>query len=184
LSIVFKCIGTSSTSNPLTFFDGFGRNPFSLLGVELGGNPFQSSWNPSFRYVPMQGKPTGNQYFQLGDHFGRGLPPFGQVFHPSYKNLGFQVNSFWQLGANKNPRSLFPYSNKPGSTPFRIWNEMQQPRLPFLEALNFVDISKFMNDPMCYDLTCPPVPTKLPLDIPKFEGKASEDHDEHIMIFH
>jgi hypothetical protein len=48
---------------------------------------------------------------------------------------------------------------------------MSQPRLPFLAMLNLPDLSKLMNDPVSHDPTWPPVPTKLPSDIPKFEGK-------------
>jgi hypothetical protein len=29
-----------------------------------------------------------------------------------------------------------------------------------------------------------PIPTKLPLDIPKFEGKNGEDPSEHVTTFH
>ena len=41
-----------------------------------------------------------------------------------------------------------------------------------------------MNDPMKHDATWPPVPTKLPLDIPKFEGKVGKDPWAHITTFH
>jgi hypothetical protein len=41
-----------------------------------------------------------------------------------------------------------------------------------------------MNDPMFHDPTCPPVPTKLALDIPKFEGKTGEDLGDHVTTFH
>jgi len=58
-----------------------------------------------------------------------------------------------------------------------------QPRLLFLATLNFPDHTKLMNDPMFHDLNWPPVPTKLPSDIPKFEGKASEDPRDHVTSF-
>jgi hypothetical protein len=35
-----------------------------------------------------------------------------------------------------------------------------------------------------HDPTWPPVPTKLPLDIPKFEGKNGEDPGDHVTTFH
>jgi hypothetical protein len=41
-----------------------------------------------------------------------------------------------------------------------------------------------MNDPILHDLTWPNIPTKLPRDIPKFEGKTGEDPANHIMTFH
>ena len=41
-----------------------------------------------------------------------------------------------------------------------------------------------MNDPVRHDASWPPVPTKLPSDIPKFEGKFGEDLGAHITTFH
>jgi hypothetical protein len=61
---------------------------------------------------------------------------------------------------------------------------MSQPCLPFLATLNFPDLSRLMNDPVHHDPTCPPIPTKLPSDIMKFEGKNGEDHGDHVTTFH
>jgi hypothetical protein len=61
---------------------------------------------------------------------------------------------------------------------------MSQPRIHFLAILNLSYLSKLMNDPMCHDPTWPSIPTKLPLDIPKFEGKTSEDTSDHVTTFH
>jgi hypothetical protein len=41
-----------------------------------------------------------------------------------------------------------------------------------------------MNDPVSHDPTWPLVPTKLPLDISKFEGKNGEDPNDHVTTFH
>jgi hypothetical protein len=41
-----------------------------------------------------------------------------------------------------------------------------------------------MNDPVRHDPTWPPVPTKLPSDIPKFEGKTGEDLGDRVTTFH
>jgi hypothetical protein len=60
---------------------------------------------------------------------------------------------------------------------------MSQPRLPFLATLNLPYLAKLMNDPMSHDATWPPVPTKLPSDILKFEGKNGEDPG-HVTTFH
>jgi hypothetical protein len=43
--------------------------------------------------------------------------------------------------------------------------------MPYLASLNIPDLSKLMNDPIFHDPTWPNMPTKLPLGIPKFEGK-------------
>jgi hypothetical protein len=61
---------------------------------------------------------------------------------------------------------------------------MLQPSLPFLATLNLPDLSKLMNNLMCHDPTWPPIPTKLPSEILKFEGKNGEDPDDHITTFH
>ena len=41
-----------------------------------------------------------------------------------------------------------------------------------------------MNDSVKHDATWPPIPTKLPSYIPKFEGKFGEDPGDHITTFH
>ena len=61
---------------------------------------------------------------------------------------------------------------------------MAQPRLPFLVTLSFLDLSRLTNDPVSHDPTWPTVPPKLPLDIPKFEGKTGEDPSEHVTTLH
>jgi hypothetical protein len=61
---------------------------------------------------------------------------------------------------------------------------MLQPHLPFLAMLNMLDLSKLMNDPMSHYPTWPLVPTKLPSDIWKFEGKNGDDHGDHVSTFH
>ena len=50
--------------------------------------------------------------------------------------------------------------------------------------LNFLDLSKLMNDPVRHNSSGPLVPTKLPLNIPKFEGKVGDDPRAHVTTFH
>ena len=52
------------------------------------------------------------------------------------------------------------------------WNQMAQPRIPFLATFNFLDLSKFTNDLLSHDLTWLVVPAKVPSNIPNFEGKS------------
>jgi hypothetical protein len=56
--------------------------------------------------------------------------------------------------------------------------------MPYLASLNIPYLSKLMNDPILHDPTWPTMHTKLPLDNPKFEGKAGEYPANHIMTFH
>ena len=58
------------------------------------------------------------------------------------------------------------------------------PRLPFLTTLNLPDLSRLTNDPVAHDPAWMAVPTKLPLDIPKFKGKLGEDMSKHVTTFH
>ena len=48
--------------------------------------------------------------------------------------------------------------------------------------LNLPDLSRLTNDPVSHNLAWPPVPNKLPSDIPEFEGKPREDLSEHVML--
>ena len=70
-----------------------------------------------------------------------------------------------------------PYMNK-GAV-----HRPHHPRLPFLTTLNLLDLSRLTNDPVAHDPAWLAVP-KLPLDIPKFEGKPGEDPSEHVTMFH
>jgi hypothetical protein len=57
-------------------------------------------------------------------------------------------------------------------------------QIPYLDYLNISDLSNLTNDPILHDPTWSEIPTKLPSDIPKFEGKAVEDPTNHVMTFH
>jgi hypothetical protein len=148
-------------------------NPPLSSGFTPGGGQFHTLGNPQPGatlaggniYNPHHNIPTGmvpNQPFM--NQFGGGFYNPGQG-HGAYQNPGWvvipQQQSF--LGA---------------------WGQMPQPHLPFLAMLNFPDLSRLMNDHVHHDLTWPPVPTKIPSDIPKFEGKTGEDPGDHVTTFH
>jgi hypothetical protein len=61
---------------------------------------------------------------------------------------------------------------------------MLQPHLSFLAMLNIPELSRLMNNPMCHDPTCPPIPINLPSDIPKCKGKNGDDPAYHVTTFH
>ena len=46
--------------------------------------------------------------------------------------------------------------------------------LPFMANLNLNDLARLTNDPIRHQKIWPPMPIKLPSDIPKFEGNARE----------
>ena len=58
------------------------------------------------------------------------------------------------------------------------------PQLPFLATLELPDVSKLTNDPILHQPYWPLVSTKVPSDCPKFEGKAREDPQAHVMTYH
>ena len=58
------------------------------------------------------------------------------------------------------------------------------PQLPFLVTLELPDVSKLTNDPILHNPYWPPVPTKIPGYCPKFDGKAGEDPQAHVMTYH
>lgn len=54
------------------------------------------------------------------------------------------------------------------------------PFLPFITILSLLDFNNLINDPLLHDPTWLAMPTKLPSDIPKFEGNPREDPSNHI----
>ena len=41
-----------------------------------------------------------------------------------------------------------------------------------------------MNDPIMYQLFWPPIPHKVPSDIPENDGKLGDDPNNHVMTYH
>jgi hypothetical protein len=63
-------------------------------------------------------------------------------------------------------------------------NPFAPKKLPFLETLELPNFSKLTNDPIRHHFTWPPIPVKIPTDIPKFDGKTGEDPANHITTYH
>jgi hypothetical protein len=57
-------------------------------------------------------------------------------------------------------------------------------KLPFLSTLDLLDLSSILNDLIHHSPQWPAIQAKLPLDIPKFDGKVGEDPNNNIMTFH
>ena len=87
--------------------------------------------------------------------------------------------------AGGNPTFTYGHSGAGPSNPQTgTFSAPVRPKLSFLATVNLLDLSKLMNDPVRHDPSWPPVPTKLPLDIPKFEGKVGEYLGAHATTFH
>ena len=56
--------------------------------------------------------------------------------------------------------------------------------LPFLATLKLPNLFKLTNDPIMHHPSQPPVPIKIPIDNPKFEGKTRDDPTSHITNYH
>jgi len=50
--------------------------------------------------------------------------------------------------------------------------------------LDLPNLSRLTIDPINYLAYWPPMPNKLPNDIPKFEGKLREDPSNHVITYH
>ena len=71
------------------------------------------------------------------------------------------------------------------SQPILPWLDSgENPQFPFLAALDIPDIHKLTNDPINHNSLWPPVPHKIPSDIPKFDGKQGDDPAAHITTLH
>ena len=103
-------------------------------------------------------------------------PPSSPRGQKSASHMGRQLNS--QLGTSQNN----PRSNQNFVSSHVAMASTSQS--PFLAALNLPDLTKLTNDRIAHDPNWPPMPTKLPSDIPNFEGKQAEDPGNHIMTFH
>jgi hypothetical protein len=165
---------------------GQGSNP--ATGMPFWGNAFHNQWNPGQATMPLPTGPAWNNPSQSPQNTMNAQNPMsfmgnqpmmspqmqnpfagqGQGFYP---NPGQQPNFSWQPGASQTPGPFYP-------------GYQQQPKLPFLATLHLPDLTRLLNDPICHDPRWPPMPTKLPSDIPKFEAKPNEDPGDHVTTFH
>jgi hypothetical protein len=157
-------------------------------GMSFWGNSFHSQWNPGQTSMPLPSglawgnpsqSPSNTMNAQNPMSFMGNQPtmspqmqnPYAGQGNGFYQNPGQQKNFSWQPGASQTPG------------PFYLGYQ-QQPKLPFLAMLHLPDLTRLLNDPICHDLRWPPMTTKLPSDIPKFEAKPNEDPGDHMTTFH
>lgn len=57
-------------------------------------------------------------------------------------------------------------------------------KLPLMAMLELPEVSRLTNDPILHLPYWPPFPTKMLSDCPEFEGKAKDDLQAHVMIYH
>jgi len=69
--------------------------------------------------------------------------------------------------------------------PSSPWSKSGAPNnLPFLATLDIPDLYKLTNNPIFHSLQWPLIPHKIPIDIPKFNGKQGEDPGTPITTYH
>jgi hypothetical protein len=136
-----------------------------MLVGSAGGNPSQNPWNA------MQAQPFLSYYESHPMTSQQAQNLYAGHDHGYYQNPSQQPNFSWKLGASQTLGSFFPGYN-------------QQPKLPFLETLHFLDLTRLLNNPIYHNPHWPPMSTKFPSDIPKFKAKPNKDPGDHVTTFY
>jgi hypothetical protein len=153
-------------------------------------------WNQLLRNFPQN---TGGQQTvpTIGQPYPRVTNPIWGSGHTTQPQVPTQTQGH-------NPWGYYPIHpppNQPGSSlygqsaygpiglPTRLPPQSHQypqvnRQLPFLATLDFPDLSRILNDPIRHSPQWPVIPAKIPSDIPKFDGKAGEGPNNHVMNFH
>ena len=113
----------------------------------------------------------------------RGPPPSGSP--PPYGNSRNQQYFQQTSGASSIPIYQSAYGPTSQQMPYQYYQYPQpNQQLPFLATLDLPNLSILIYDPIHHDLSWPSIPIKIPSDIPKFDGKPSEDPKNHMITFH
>ena len=165
--------------------------------------PTFSMYIPTSRmYIPTYGVSHGaSQPMTYGPYYGAQYGQVSQPYGGGYSQPAYSPNYGFVAPTSQGPpyyaTSMPPYTGHTGGGHYgqghggnqSYVNQGAVPKphhakLPFLATLNLPDLSRLTNDPVAHDPAWLAVPTKLPSDIPKFEGKPGEDPSEHVMTFH
>jgi hypothetical protein len=172
-------------------------NPWN---IPFPGNPlFSGGYNPqSIQHPPL------SQGTYLYPPYGQNVyPPYGKTSNPTYNpqnpsgypplaNVS-QTPSNPVYSGQQQPYAGGPtgynYPSNPVYGPTGVpmphqYHPQVNRQLPFLATLDLPDLSRLTNDPILHYPFWPVIPAKLPSDIPKFDGKAGEDPNNHVMTFH
>jgi hypothetical protein len=155
-------------------------------------------WNQLIQNPP---QPTGGQQFLAASITP---PSMGQPYPGSFNPIwwanaetqtpvpGYTLMSYCPLQPpSKMPGSSHYMQTAYGPTGLLIglppqihqYPQVNQ-QLPFLATLDIPNLSSILNDTIRHSPQWPVIPAKLPSDIPKFNGKAGEDPNNHVMTFH
>lgn len=133
-------------------------SPYSQFQMSQGGTAY-----PRGNSIPQYQNPHGNPHYNA-------IPQGNYYTMQLMYNIGTQM-----MGGAQGSSSQM-------SSP---WSESGAPHsLPFLVMLDIFNLYKLTNDPIYHNLVWSPIPHKIPIDIPKFEGKYGEDLGTHITTYH
>jgi hypothetical protein len=144
------------------------QNPGGQQVVPTQGQPYPGVTNPIWGSVQST-QPQVSAQPQTQNPWG---------YYPILPPSGQPGSSLWGQTAYA-PTGL-PTGLPPQSHQYPQVNR----QLPFLATLDLPDLSRILNDPIRHSPQWPAIPAKLPSDIPKFDGKAGDDPNNHVMTFH
>jgi hypothetical protein len=144
------------------------QNPGGQQVVPTQGQPYPGVTNPIWGSVQST-QPQVSAQPQTQNPWG---------YYPILPPSGQPGSSLWGQTAYA-PTGL-PTGLPPQSHQYPQVNR----QLPFLATLDLPDLSRILNDPIRHSPQWPAIPAKLLSDIPKFDGKAGDDPNNHVMTFH
>jgi hypothetical protein len=135
------------TSSTLILTNTFGMmNPPLSYGFTLRGGQFHTLGNPQSR-ATLAGGNIYNPHHNIPTRMTPNQPfmnNFGGGFYNPGKGHGAYHNTRWAMIPQK-------------QSFLGAWGHMPQTSLPFLATLNFLELSRLMNDPVHHDPTWPPI---------------------------
>lgn len=136
------------------------------------------------RNVPFQQPPVGPRHMLSHSHQGVSMIPMRNT----YQMGGYQPMEHSYQGGYPYPLNQYmvgPYGLSSLNTMLPLnQSPFVNTQLPFLATLEFSDLSKLTNKPILHHPTWPPVPIKIPTNIPILEGKTGDDPSSHITTYH
>jgi len=180
-------VSTVSATTPQTSLPSSGSTIQTTvqMPVRQPGLSTVVTTQPQFIYQPYQGQYQTGQAIQQPVYQYQPYPgyTYQQPQQPQYGpvNPGFP--------GGYNIPNVIPVPSYPGYPPpgtGLVTQSFRDPnrQLPFIATLDLPDLTRLTNDPINYLPFWPPMPSKLPSDIPKFEGKSGEDPSNHVMTYH
>ena len=174
-----------------------GASNIPLTATHQGGSNYQPGWNqPGVNYAYGGPQTFGNAPFTGGynpsQQVGFAIPYTNQPQMGGYTQFPDQMSQNPQQGMYQNANQNYSRMPHGGSGlhgnqyPYNqnTHNLFAPTNLPFLATLELLYFSKLTNDPIRHHFAWPPVPVKIPTNIPKFDRKTGEDPANHITTYH